>query len=147
MALRTASGFAVAGFFVTAVLIRPTRALRTAARAADPEANKSVVRRYFEMWNTGNVSPVHDILHPHWVDHSNSEIRGAHDVPAALLKTRAECPDFHIGVETIISEGDRVAVHSTVRRDGEAAESRVIWLIRLEGDKMAEMWTAQELAG
>jgi len=26
-------------------------------------------------------------------------------------------------------------------------ESRVIWLIRLEGDKMAEMWKAQELAG
>ncbi len=146
-ALRTASGFAVAGFIVTGVLIRPSRAPRTAARAADPEANKSVVRRYFEMWNTGNISPVHDILHPHWIDHSNTEIRGAHDVPAALLKTRAECPDFHIGVETIFSEGDRVAVHSTVRGAGQDAGSRVMWLIRLEGDKMAEMWTAQERAG
>ena len=99
------------------------------------------------MWNTGNVSRIHDILHPQWVDHSNAQIRGAHDVPAALLKRRAECPDFHIGVETILSEGDRVAVHSTTRGACQDSDSRVIWLIRLEGDKMAEMWRAQELAG
>jgi EmrB/QacA subfamily drug resistance transporter len=147
VALRTAAGFAVAGFIVAAVSIRPARARRTAARAQDPEINKSVVRRYFEMWNTGNVSPLHDILHPQWVDHSNAQIRGAHDVPAELLKTRAECPDFHIGVETILSEGDRVVVHSTTRGACQDSDSRGIWLIRLEGDKMAEMWRARELAG
>jgi EmrB/QacA subfamily drug resistance transporter len=149
VALRTASVFAVAGFLVTAFLIRPKPVKLPVVQVADPEANKSIVRRYFEMWNTGNVSPVHDILHPHWVDHSNAQIRGAHDVSAALLKTRSECPDFHIGVETMLSEGDRVAVHSTIQRpcQGDDAVSRVIWLIRLEGDKMAEMWTAPELAG
>ncbi len=149
VALRMASGFAAAGFFVTAFLIRPIRARRAVSRVSDPEINKSVVRRYFEMWNTGNISRIHDILHPHWVDHSNVLIRGAQDVPAELLKTRAECPDFHIGVETILSEGDRVAVHSTTRGacPDIDSESRVIWLIRLEGDKMAEMWKAQELAG
>jgi EmrB/QacA subfamily drug resistance transporter len=149
LALRTAAGFATAGFIVTVVLIRPARARRAIAQATDPEINKSIVRRYFEMWNTGNVSRIHDILHPQWVDHSNTQIRGAHDVPAELLKTRAECPDLHIGVETILSEGDRVVVHSTTRgacQDTDT-ESRGIWLIRLEGDKMAEMWRAEEMAG
>ncbi|MGA2480614.1 MAG: DHA2 family efflux MFS transporter permease subunit [Spirochaetia bacterium] len=147
VSLRTAAGFAMAGFIVAAFLIRPVRARRTAVRTSDPDINKSIVRRYFEMWNTGNVSRIHDILHPQWVDHSNAQIRGAHDVPAELLKTRAECPDFHIGVETILSEGDRVAVHSTTRGACQDSESRGIWLIRLEGDKMAEMWKAQEMAG
>ncbi len=32
----------------------------------DLEANKAVVRRYIEMWNTGNV--VDDVLAPEYVD-------------------------------------------------------------------------------
>ncbi len=46
----------------------------------------------------------------------------------------------------MVSEGDRVAVHSTIRRtNGDGPEvSRVMWFIRVEGDKMAEMWTATE---
>ena len=141
--LSVAAGFAATAFLVALFVLRAPLRVHQAVKA---EANKNVVRRYLEMWNTGNVEKVHEILHPQWRDHAHQEIRSAGDVPAVLLKERADAPDFHIGVETIVSEGDRVAVHSTIRRtlNGNPQVSRVMWLVRIEGDKMAEMWTALE---
>ncbi len=144
--LRVAAFFAAAGFLVTAFVIRSPRSRPDAVSA---ERNKSIVRRYLEMWNTGNAAAAHEILHSRWVDHAHPEVKGIPDAAAALSRTRADYPDFHIGVESMVSEGDRVAVRSTIRRTngGGPEVSRVMWLIRVEGDKMAEMWTATEQPG
>jgi EmrB/QacA subfamily drug resistance transporter len=141
--LRVAAFFAAAAFLITAFVIRAPRPLRGVVGA---ERNKSIVRRYLEMWNTGNAAAAHEILHPLWVDHAHPEVRGIPAVAAALARTRESYPDFHIGVDSMVSEGDRVAVRSTIHRaNGEGPEvSRVMWFIRVEGDKMAEMWTAHE---
>jgi predicted SnoaL-like aldol condensation-catalyzing enzyme len=145
-AFLVAACFATTAFLVTLFVIQAPRSQARKQTVAISETNKSVVRRYFEMWNTGDAAHAHEILHPHWVDHAHPEIKGIHEVTAALQKTLSDSPDFHIGIETMISEGDRVAVHSTVRqtREGNVHTSRVMWLVRVEGDKMAEMWTAHE---
>jgi predicted ester cyclase len=141
--LRVAAFFAAAAFLVTLFVIRAPRSLPGTAGA---ERNKSIVRRYLEMWNTGNAAAAQEILHPQWVDHAHPEVRGIPAMAAALARTREAFPDFHIGVDSMVSEGDRVAVRSTIRRTngGGPDVSRVMWLIRVEGDKMAEMWTATE---
>jgi EmrB/QacA subfamily drug resistance transporter len=141
--LRVAAFFAAAAFLVAAFVIRAPRPLGSAASA---ERNKSIVHRYLEMWNTGNAAAAQEILHPQWVDHAHPEVRGIRAVGAALARTRETFPDFHIGVDSMVSEGDRVAVHSTIRRTngGGPQVSRVMWFIRVEGGKMAEMWTATE---
>ena len=141
--LRVAALFAAGAFLVAAFVIR---APRSPAGAVIAERNKSIVRRYLEMWNTGNAAAAHEILHPQWVDHAHPEVRGIPAVAVALARTRQAFPDFHIGVDSMVSEGDRVAVRSTIRQspEGGTGVSRVMWFIRVEGDKMAEMWTAME---
>jgi MFS family permease len=145
-AFLVAACFAVAAFLVALIVINGPRPEARPQATALPERNKSIVRRYFEMWNTGNPAHAHEILHPRWIDHAHPEIRGINDVTAALRKTLSDSPDFHIGIDAMVSEGDRVAVHSTVRqtRQGSTHTSRVMWMVRVEGDKMAEMWTAHE---
>ncbi|HTZ53227.1 MAG TPA: nuclear transport factor 2 family protein, partial [Spirochaetia bacterium] len=140
--LRTAALFATAAFLVSVFVIRAPR--RPAGAGA--ERNKSIVHRYLEMWNTGNAAAAHEILHPRWVDHAHPEVRGIPAAAAALARTRETFPDFHIGVDSMLSEGDRVAVHSTIRRASPhgADVSRVMWFIRMEDEKLAEMWTATE---
>ena len=107
----------------------------------DIEANKALVRRYIEMWNTGKVELADKVLSSTWVDHAHSEITGPESVKQAVQKIRAAFPDFWISIESMLSEGDLVALRSTVRREG---TSRVMWFVRIASGKMEEMWTGSE---
>ena len=105
------------------------------------EANKTVVKRYMEMWNTGNVVLADEVLTPTWVDHAHPEVRDPESVKQAVRKVRAAFPDFRITIESMVSEGDLVALHGTVRTE---IVSRVMWFVRLIDGKMEEMWTGPE---
>lgn len=107
----------------------------------DLEANKAIVRRYIEMWNTGNVMLADEVLASTWVDHAHPEVTGPNSVKQAVHKIRAIFPDFHITIESILSEGDLVALRGTVLRED---ISRVMWFVRLANGKMVEMWTGSE---
>ena len=103
------------------------------------EANKAVVRRYLEMWNSGDAAIADEVLAADYVDAAHPEVQGADSVKASLGQARAAIPDFHIGIEAIIGEGDMVAVRATIRRKG--ADSRVAWFVRLANGKMTELLT------
>jgi len=105
------------------------------------EANKALVRRYIDMWNTGNVEWADEVLSPTWVDHAHPEVTGTASVKQAVQKIRAAFPDFHITIGSILSEGDLVALRTTVRRGG---PSQVMWFVRIASGKMEEMWTGSE---
>ena len=105
------------------------------------EANKALVRRYIEMWNTGNVIITDEVLAPTWIDHAHPEVTSPDSVKRAVSKIRAASPDFHITIESILSEGDMAALRGIVRREG---ISRVMWFVRLTDGKMTEMWTGSE---
>jgi predicted SnoaL-like aldol condensation-catalyzing enzyme len=107
------------------------------------EANKALVRRYIEMWNTGKVEIADEVLAPTWVDHAHPEVTGPESVQQAVQKIRAAFPDFRITIESILSEGDLVAVRATAQRE---AISRVMWFVRLANGKMEEMWTGTEIS-
>jgi predicted SnoaL-like aldol condensation-catalyzing enzyme len=113
------------------------------------EANKSIVSRYIEMWNTGNVILADEVLASTYVDHVHPEILGPEHVKKSLLKFRTAYPDFHITVNAIISESDLVALRGTIHRthEGNEAVSLVIWFVRIENGKMAELWTGTESSG
>ena len=112
----------------------------------DAEANKAVVRRYLEMWNTGNVTLADELLAPTYVDHAHPEVTGPESVKQAVPKFRAAFPDFHISLGDMVSEGDLVALRATLRRmqQGKEAVSRVMWFVRLADGMMAELWTGSE---
>ena len=96
-----------------------------------------------EMWNTGDVLLADEVLAPAWVDHAHPEVQSPEDVKQAVLKIRAAFPDFHITIESMVSEGDLVALHGTVHTE---IVRRVMWFVRLDDGKMQEMWTGSEIA-
>ena len=113
------------------------------------QANKALVQRYLEMWNSGNETLAAEILAPNWRDHNHPEITSLEGVKQALRATRSAFPDFHIGIESIISEGDRVALRAVIQRtqQGSVTVSRVMWFVRISNGKMAELWTGMETSG
>jgi ketosteroid isomerase-like protein len=108
--------------------------------------SQQVVARYFDMWNSGDVAAAPEILSPRWVDHAHPEVASPWDVQQAVERVRAAQPDLRFRVDAILGDGDLVAAIGTVERGraGAAPGSRLVWLVRLEGGRMAEMWTYRE---
>lgn len=108
--------------------------------------SQQIAARYFEMWNTGESSIAAQILSPAWVDHAHPEVTGPHHVQAAVEQTRAAQPDLRFHIEAVLGDGDLVAVAGTASRGPRPspAATRLIWLIRLEDGKLAEMWTYRD---
>lgn len=93
--------------------------------------------------NTGNVALADDVLAPTWVDHAHPEVTGPESVKQAVLQVRVAFPDFAITIETMVSEGDLVALRGTVRTE---ITSQVMWFVRLADGKMREMWTGSKIS-
>ncbi len=88
------------------------------------------------MWNTGDVGIAPEVLAPHWVDHAHPEVDSIGKVQEAVLAVRAARPGLTFHVDAVLGgDGELVAVV------GRVGQSRLVWLIRLEGGLMAEMWT------
>ncbi len=112
----------------------------------DIEANKLLVQRYLEMWNTGNAAIADEILAPNWRDHNHPEVTSIDGVKQTLRATRSALPDFHITTEAIIGERNVVALRAVIHRteQGSLTSSRVVWFVRVENGKLAELWTVSE---
>lgn len=107
---------------------------------------QEIAARYFEMWNTGDSSIAAEILSPGWIDHAHPEVTGPDSAQQAVKNVRAARPDLRFEVQSILGEGDLVAVVGAVKQDASAAQapSRLIWLIRVDDDRLAEMWTYRD---
>src|SRR5690349_1742604 len=110
------------------------------------ESNKAVVRRYIEMWNTGNIALADEVLATDYSDEAHPEIVGIASVKKSLQDVRAAYPDFQIVIESIIGEDDLVAVRAVIKRTHQGKEmfSRVMWFVRVVEGKMETLWTGVE---
>lgn len=131
------------------------------------EANMAVVRRYIEEWaNEGDEAALRDVVAPDWVSHGT---QSATDAPTGLPRgvagarqlheeVRAIWGDNRWTIEDIFGAGDRVAVRMTNRathrgayRGIPATGKRVtfgaIWVFRLAGGKIAEVWRCADDLG
>lgn len=110
------------------------------------QSARHIAMRYFEMWNTGDSSIADEILSPDWIDHAHPEVTGPEGVKQAVERVRTVQPDLRFQIGSVLGEGDLVAVVGSVGngpQDNPAA-TRLIWLIRLQGDRLAEMWTYRD---
>jgi ketosteroid isomerase-like protein len=107
---------------------------------------REIAARYFEMWNTGDSSLASEILSPDWVDHAHPEVGGPRGVQQAVEQIRAAQPDLRFEIESILGDGNLVAVVGSVGNTAQADRkpSRLVWLIRLEDGRMAEMRTYRD---
>ena len=89
------------------------------------ENNKAIARRlYEEVWNTGNVAALEELIAPNIVLHFDypADIPGlAENQPGLeaikhfVSQLRTTFPDYHFTVELQVAEGDLVVTHGTAR--------------------------------
>jgi len=82
------------------------------------EENKAILRRIIaEIWNKGNLAVVDEVMAPNYVSHGDGgqEIKGPEGFKQMITMARTAFPDFHMTIEDIVAEGDKVACRFTCR--------------------------------
>src|SRR5262245_47699513 len=138
---------------------RPRRSghARRGAMSVEPpatEANKAIVRRWFEETDRGNLAAIDDLLTDDYVDH-NPPIPGLpggrEGVRQANVLLREAFPDASHTIDEQLAEGDKVMTRVTSRGTfrgtflgfpptGEVVEISGLAVHRLVGGRLAEHW-------
>jgi predicted ester cyclase len=76
----------------------------------DLDANKALVRRLYDAFETGGVDPLDEVVAPDFVDHDPlpGQAPGLVGMKQAVGLFRAAFPDGRLAVEELIAEGDKV---------------------------------------
>ena len=126
------------------------------SESASVEVNKALVRRYIdEANNGGDLSLVDTLMAPDYVWHGGPS--SCDELKRFLAWQRASAPDWHITMQDLVAEGDRVAVRATARglRTEESPgvpfpnprymELTWIAIYRFEASRIAEVWVVTEV--
>ncbi|MHC4145534.1 MAG: ester cyclase, partial [Planctomycetota bacterium] len=129
---------AVGGFFQTAT--------------ANPEANKTVVERRVELWNTGDLAVADEIFATDFVSHvpHYPDVSDLESYKAEVINTRTAFPDFHAEVHDMIAEGDKVACRFTNRYTGPTGKQVTATGITIDhfvDGKIVEEWWSVDTMG
>jgi steroid delta-isomerase-like uncharacterized protein len=123
------------------------------------EENKAIAQRYWDLWNTGNLTSIDEIFTPDHVFHdvAGGVSRGTEIIKRNIPPWRTAVPDLHFVLEDVCVEGDKVIVrwtaHGTHRGDLEVARfipkipatgKQVTFLgidiYHIRGGKIVESW-------
>ena len=123
------------------------------------EENKSLVHRYVEqILNRGNMAVADELLasdYKRYISPTTAPL--SVDVQKQRLAgIRAAFPDWHLTVEDMIADGDRVAFRATIRGThkgafqsipptGKAVTGSALDIVRIENGKIAEHWGGPDL--
>ena len=124
------------------------------------EANKTLVRRFWEgVFNQKNLAVIDEVCAADCVLHDPSgPIRGREGLKQFIGMYLGSFPDFHITIEDIIAEGDRVVVRQTttathqgelmgIPPTGKRVTLSGIHLTRVADGKMVEEWANDDVLG
>ena len=76
------------------------------------EENKAIMRRFWEVWEQGNIDLLDELLSPDYINHNLATpglSSGPEGVKAVVSMFRSAMPDIKVVVEDIIAESDKVA--------------------------------------
>ena len=81
------------------------------------EESKAIVRRFWDVWEEGNIDLVDELLAPDYINHtpaSPDQPTGPEGVKGVVTMFRSAIPNLRVVVEDMIAEGDKVAVRYTL---------------------------------
>jgi steroid delta-isomerase-like uncharacterized protein len=81
------------------------------------ERNKGIVRRLFEVWNTGNVDAVEELYAADFIADYRpyAPLRHGHDAIRGMVRrAHVAFPDYHEELEEMVAEGDKVVMRFTI---------------------------------
>ena len=77
------------------------------------EENKAIVRRFWKVWEAGNIGLVDDLVAPEYVNHNPgmpNQPEGPEGIKAVVNMFRGGMPDLRVVIDDMVAEGDKVAV-------------------------------------
>jgi steroid delta-isomerase-like uncharacterized protein len=118
------------------------------------EENKAIVRRFWGVWEEGNIDLVDELLAPDYINHtpaSPDQPTGPEGVKGVVAMFRSAIPDLRVVVEDMIAEGDKVVVRYTlegthegelfgVPPTGQRLNIKSIAVERVSDGKIREHW-------
>jgi predicted ester cyclase len=125
------------------------------------ERNKAAARAVFDVWSTGELQRLDELVASDVVHHDPYDPHGA-DGLVGMKRTiemnRSAFPDMHLTVEDQIAEGDKVVTrwrgemtHAGALGDVAPTGRRVaitgITIDRFEGGKIVEAWRSMDTLG
>lgn len=123
------------------------------------EKNKAIVQNAYEkIWNQGNLDAADKFFTADYVYHAVPEIHGAEGVKQHVAALRTSSPDFHLSIEDMIAEGDKVVSRWTgggtqesefmgIPSSGKKVNLTGILISRIENGKIAEEWETSDQLG
>jgi steroid delta-isomerase-like uncharacterized protein len=81
------------------------------------EESKDIVRRFWGVWEEGNIDLVDELLAPDYVNHTPAtpdQPTGPEGVKGVVGMFRNGMPDLRVVIQDMIAEGDKVAVRYTL---------------------------------
>jgi steroid delta-isomerase-like uncharacterized protein len=118
------------------------------------EQNKALMRRIYDVFNTGNLASLDELVDANIVDHvplPAGQVSGIEGVKQTITRNRTGAPDLQYTVEDMIAEGDKVVARVTTRGThkgefmgipptGKQAINTGIDIIRFANGKAVEHW-------
>ncbi len=123
------------------------------------DAHKTLVVRYVELYDAGDVAIADEIVAVDFVDHTHPEAEpGPAGVKRMVAALRAAFPDARATVEQLVAEGDTVAFRFVLRGThhgifggipptGKSVTLTGMDFIRIADGKLAELWSNQDTLG
>jgi len=128
--------------------------------AGDPDANKVIIGRLAELWNTGNLAIADEIFGADFANHDPDDpgVTNLESYKGYIPAVRIGFPDINIAADDLIVEEDKVAFRYTIiaTHQGElmgmpATGTQVVWtgitVAHLADGKIMEMWWAKDTLG
>jgi steroid delta-isomerase-like uncharacterized protein len=118
------------------------------------EESKAIVRRFWGVWEEGNIDLVDELLAPDYINHTPAtpdQPTGPEGVKGVVAMFRSGMPDLRVVIEDMIAEGDKVAVRYTlegihegdlfgVPPTGQRLSIKSISVERVSDGKIREHW-------
>jgi predicted ester cyclase len=124
------------------------------------EENKAIFRRFIEeVWNNGNLAVADELFAPNAVSPSAPQLPpGSEGVRIITTMFRSAFPDFHMKIEDLIAEGDKVIARLTesgthlgefmgIAPTGKHVEFTEIGILRIADSKVIESWYETDMFG
>ena len=115
------------------------------------EQNKTIVKRYIQAFSEHKPEWIDDLLHEDYSIRGSSEspwetvLQGKEAVRQAIDQTFKDDPTWHIVIDDIIAEGDKVAVRETWVSHGQPTDSVMVFYRLVDGKIIDDFFCATPL--
>ena len=125
------------------------------------EESKATMRRYFGVFEQGNIELLDELLASGYINHSPATPdlpTGPEGVKGVVGMFRSAMPDLKVIIEDMIAEGEKVATYYTlegthegelfgVPPTGQRLSNKSITVERVSGGKIREHWRVSDELG